>query len=179
MKAVVVSVTMTIGLLVAVTVTSRVRRTSARQMMTVFFCCLIISVLVWLQTPSDLGFLPESSLINPTGLDLLLMLFFFTAAFFGGVLQLYNLADRGFSLRILIDIEEAGISGVDAEWAMTNYSNGQGLTWMYRKRIDGLLKANLVRPEKGMLVLTSKGRRAADALSAARCFLHLEQTQSR
>src|SRR5438132_563254 len=31
----------------------------------------------------------------------------YMAAFFGGILQLYNLADRGLSLRMLIDIHQA------------------------------------------------------------------------
>jgi hypothetical protein len=174
MKAVIVAATMTIGLLVVVTLASRVRPASAKQMTLLFLSCLIVSVLVWLKTPGDLGFLAQSLLIHPDWLDLCLMLFFFSAAFFGGVLQLYNLADRGFSLRILIDFEEANSRAGNTDWVVGNYSSGQGLAWMYRNRIDGLLEAKLVRQEDGVLVLTSKGRRAADVLSAVRRFLHLE-----
>jgi hypothetical protein len=174
MKAIVIAVAMTMLLLVLITFAGRIRPTSAKQMTLIFFSCLIVSLLVWLKTPVDLGFLAQSLLVYPAWLDLSLMLFFFSAAFFGGLLQLYNLADRGFSLRILIDIEEAGISPISADWVMTNYGSGQGLAWMYRKRIEGLLEANLVRPKARMLVLTSKGRRAADVLFAVRCFLRLE-----
>jgi hypothetical protein len=102
------------------------------------------------------------------------MLFFFSAAFFGGALQLYNLADRGFSLRILIDIEQRNSHTADAEWLVANYGGGKGLTWMYGKRIEGLLETKFVDRKAEMLELTSKGERAADVFLAVRRFLRLE-----
>jgi len=100
--------------------------------------------------------------------------FFFSAAFFGGALQLYNLADRGFSLRILIDVEETNSDVVDADWLVANYAGGRGLTWMYGKRIEGLLETKLVDRKAEMIELTSKGERAAAVLLAVRRFLRLE-----
>jgi hypothetical protein len=102
------------------------------------------------------------------------MLFFFTAAFFGGALQLYNLADRGFSLRILIDLEQTNSHAIDADWLIANYGGGKGLTWMYEKRIEGLLATKLVDRRAEMIELTSKGERAADVFLAVRRFLRLE-----
>jgi hypothetical protein len=176
MKAVIFATAMTIVLLVLVTLAFRLHPTAerARQMTLIYFGCLIVSVLMWFTTSVDLGFLARSLLIEPGWLDLFLMLFFFTAAFFGGVLQLYNLADRGFSLRILIDLEEADSRNIDTEWLIANYGGGKGLAWMYRKRIDGLLDTKLVDRKAEMIELTSKGERAADVFFAVRCFLRLE-----
>jgi hypothetical protein len=102
------------------------------------------------------------------------MLFFFSAAFFGGVLQIYNLADRGLSLRILIDFAEADSRFIDIDWLIANYGGGKGLAWMYEKRIAGMLETNLVERKAEMIELTSKGARAAAVLFAVRRFLRLE-----
>jgi len=140
----------------------------------IYFGCVILLVLAWFTTSVDLGFLAPSLLIEPGWLDFSLMLFFFTAAFFGGALQLYNLADRGFSLRILIDVEQTNYHAIDAEWLVANYGGGKGLTWMYGKRIEGLLETKLVDRKAEMLELTSKGERVADVFLAVRRFLRLE-----
>ena len=101
MKAVILATAMTIVLLALVTLALRHHPTPrrARQMTLIYLACLIGAALVWFATSADLGLLAPSLLIEPPWLDLSLMLFFFSAAFFGGVLQLYNLADRGLSLR--------------------------------------------------------------------------------
>jgi len=140
----------------------------------IYLGCVILSALIWLATSVDLGFLSPSLLIEPGWLDFSLMVFFFTAAFFGGALQIYNLADRGFSLRILIDVEQTNYHAIDAGWLVANYGGGRGLTWMYGKRIEGLLETKLVDRKAEMIELTSKGERAADVLLAVRHFLCLE-----
>jgi hypothetical protein len=176
MKAIIFATATTIVLLVVVTIAFRFRQTAqrARQMTLIYLGCVMLSALIWFTTSVDLGFLARSLLIEPSWLDFSLMLFFFTAAFFGGVLQLYNLADRGFSLRILIDIEGTGSRAVDADWLVANYAGGKGLTWMFGKRIDGLLETKLVDRKAEMIELTSKGERAAAMLLAVRGFLRLE-----
>ena len=176
MKAVILATAMTIVLLVIVTLVLRFHPTPrrARQMMLSYFACLIGTALVWFATSADLGFLAQSLLIAPPWLDLSLMLFFFSAAFFGGVLQLYNLADRGLSLRILIDFAEADSCFIDIDWLIANYGGGKGLAWMYEKRIAGMLETNLVERKAEMIELTSKGARAAAVLFAVRRFLRLE-----
>jgi len=176
MKAAILATAATIVLLVLVTLALRLhlmpRR--ARQMTLIYVACLIGVASAWFVTSADLGFLAQSLLIEPPWLDLSLMLFFFSAAFFGGVLQLYNLADRGLSLRILIDFAEADSRIIDTDWLIANYGNGKGLAWMYGKRIAGMLETNLVERKAEMIELTSKGVRAAAVLSAVRRFLRLE-----
>jgi hypothetical protein len=176
MKAVILATAMTMVLLVVVTLVLRFHPTPrrARQMMLSYFACLIGTALVWFVTSADLGFLAPPLLIEPPWLDLSLMLFFFSAAFFGGVLQLYNLADRGLSLRILIDFAEADSRIIDTDWLIANYGSGKGLAWMYEKRIAGMLETNLVERKAEMIELTSKGARAAGVLFAIRRFLRLE-----
>jgi hypothetical protein len=176
MKAIIFAAAMTIVLLVVISMTLRFHQTEqrARQMTLIYFGCVILSVLMWFTTSVDLGFLARSLLIEPAWLDFSLMLFFLTAAFFGGVLQLYNLADRGFSLRILIDVEETDSHPIDADWLIANYGGGKGLIWMYGKRIAGLLETKLVDRKAEVIELTPKGERAADVFLAARRFLRLE-----
>ena len=176
MKAIIFATAMTIVLLAVVTMALRFHQTAqrARQMTLIYFGCVVLSALTWFTTSVDLGFLAPSLLIEPVWLDFSLMLFFFSAAFFGGALQLYNLADRGFSLRILIDVEETDSPAVDADWLVANYAGGNGLTWMYGKRIEGLLATKLVDRKVEVIELTSKGERAADVFLAVRRFLRLE-----
>jgi len=176
MKAIILATATTIVLLVVVTIAFRFHQTAqrARQMTLIYLGCIILSALTWFATSVDLGFLPGSLLIQPNWLDFSLMLFFFTAAFFGGALQLYNLADRGFSLHILIDVEGTDSHAVDADWLVANYGGGKGLTWMYGKRIEGLLETKLVDRKAETIELTSKGERTADLLLAVRRFLRLE-----
>jgi len=176
MKAIVVATSMTIVMLVLVTLAFRLHPTAqrVRQMILIYFGCAIVSILTSFATSADLGFLTQSLLIEPSWLDFCLMLFFFSAAFFGGVLQLYNLADRGFSLRILIDVEEVNSGPVDVDWLIKNYGGGKGLTWMYQKRVEGLLDRKLVARKAEMIELTPKGERAADVFVLVRHFLRLE-----
>jgi hypothetical protein len=176
MKAIIFATATTIVLLVVVTIAFRFHQTAqrARQMVLIYLGCVMLSALTWFITSADLGFLAPSLLIEPGWLDFCLMLFFFTAAFFGGALQLYNLADRGFSLRILIDVEQTNYHAIDAEWIVANYGGGKGLTWMYGKRIEGLHQTGFVERRAEMIELTSKGERAADVLLAVRRFLRLE-----
>jgi hypothetical protein len=176
MKAVILATAMAIVLLVVVTLALRLHPTPrrARQMTLIYFVCLIGAASMWFVTSADLGFLAPSLLVEPPWLDLSLMLFFFSAVFFGGVLQLYNLADRGLSLRILIDFAEADSRIIDTNWLIANYGGGKGLGWMYGKRIGGMLETDLVERKPGMIALTPKGARAAAGLFAVRRFLRLE-----
>jgi hypothetical protein len=140
---------------------SGMTRPGARSMLVAFLCLLPVLLAIELLTPPDLGFLrPE--LVVPIGwVDVAFALFLYTVGFFGGVLQLYNLADRGFSLRILIDILEAPAQETSLDHVMNGYSAGRGIAWMYDKRLDDMQRAGLARIEDGCLLLTRKGRRLA------------------
>jgi hypothetical protein len=168
---------MTLVLFVAATLLLRTLRTPHRvRVLTLAYAvCMAILVALWRWAPDDLGFLPALLLTEPRWLDFAATLFFFSAAFFGGVLQLYNLADRGFSLRILIDAMESPATG-DVDRLMANYSRGQGISWMYRKRMEGLLAGGLIERSNASIVLTAKGARAAALFSALRDFLRVEGT---
>jgi hypothetical protein len=145
-------------------------RTSAKTLFVVFVAVLPILAALVLLTPVDLGVLPNG-LSNPlTIVDLGFALFLYISGFFGGLLQLYNLADRGFSLRILIDALELQSGSTSLDQVMPGYSAGKGISWMYEKRIEGMTSTGLARIEAGRIVLTDKGWRAARLFAWLRDF---------
>jgi hypothetical protein len=160
-KGIIVSAVMALVCFGALTIgfrTLRVRRRAAF-MVGLWFLTVPAFVIVHRLTPANLGVLP-ASLTEPWPFaDLLLGLFAYAAVFFGGILQLYNLADRGLSLRVLIDLAAAGPMTVDQ--LVKEYSAGQGLRWMYAKRLEGLIDHDLVRCDDGHVTLTASGRRTA------------------
>jgi hypothetical protein len=179
MKSVCLASAMTVVLLVLVTLCFRLypSKHRARQMLFVYLFCLPVLVGVWSATPDDLGILSRSVLTEPAWLDFAVMVFFFSAGFFGGALQFYNLCDRGFSLRILIDMLEAPTDLVTAEYLIANYSPGRGLAWMYSKRIDDLITAGFIDRAGESIMLTTKGETFADLFIYVRRFLRLEPQQ--
>ena len=140
MKAIGLATAMTIVLLLLATLTFRLFQSEqrVRQLAVLYAICAVLLVCLWLVTPDELGVLPPSLVVVPGWLDLLLTVFFFSAAFFGGVLQLYNLADRGFSLRILIDALEHPSGTVDIDRLIGEYGGGRGIRWMYDKRVGDM-----------------------------------------
>src|SRR5262249_52460846 len=94
-------------------------------------------------------------------IDVAFAVFLYSVGFFGGILQLYNLADRGFSLRILIDILEAPSQVMSLDDVMQGYSAGRGIAWMYDKRLEDMQSAGLVKVDGDSLVLTPKGQHVA------------------
>ena len=146
-------------------------------MLVVYLFCLPVLVALWFATPDDLGLFGRSLLTEPTWLDFAATLFFFSAGFFGGSLQLYNLCDRGFSLRILIDMLEGPIGAVDVDYLTANYSSGRGLVWMYRKRIDDIVAARFIDQVDKRIVLTAKGEMFAALFINARRVLGLGPPQ--
>jgi hypothetical protein len=179
MKAICLASAMTVVLLVVVTFCFRLSPSAhrARQMLFVYLFCLAALVVLWFATPDDLGLLGRSLLTEPAWLDFAATLFFFSAAFFGGALQLYNLCDRGFSLRILVDMLEAPTGVVDVDYLTTNYSSGRGLVWMYRKRIDDIVAARFIDRTNKQIILAAKGEMFADLFINARRVLGLEPPQ--
>lgn len=145
----------------------------ARLMLLLFAFTLPVGVAIHYLTPSDLGFLPYRWCEPDTMLDLAFFLFLYTAVFFGFILQLYNLADRGFSLRIVIDIDRSPDRYMTVEQIMTSYSAGQGISWMYQKRMDDLARLDLIRIGAGMAEATPAGRRVASRFTWLRRFLRV------
>ena len=141
-------------------------------MVTLFVITLPAFVLAHVLTPRDLGFLPGWLTEPSRAADLVFGLLLYTAGLLGGVLQLYNLADRGFSLRILIDLDELGPMSASA--VAKAYSAGQGITWMYRKRLDGLFRQGLVHFDEGVVRLSDAGGRTARVFDGLQRFVRLD-----
>jgi hypothetical protein len=175
MKSILLAAVATVAVAAAVTVTFRAfpgpRRAAA--MMRTFLVGLPILVGAWAVTPDDLGFLPATLLAEPRWFDLAACLFFFAAAFGGGLLQLYNLADRGLSLRILADLAGAAEGAMTVDELAAQYGGGHGLASMYDKRLDGLIEHRLVVVDGGHVGLTARGRFCAERLAGLRRFLRL------
>ena len=157
----------------AITMMFRSLRVARRAVaiVTVFVITLPAFTLVHMLTPRDLGFLPGWLTEPSRAADLVFGLVLYTAVFLGGVLQLYNLADRGFSLRILIDLDELGPMSAPA--VAKAYGAGQGITWMFRKRLDGLLRRGLVHSREGLIQLSDTGDFTARVFDRFRRFLRL------
>jgi len=150
----------------------------AATLLRVFLVLLPLLAIVYLVTPANLGILPPSLQIPIPAVDFLFCLFLYIAGFFGGVLQLYNLADRGFSLRILIDILHAPSRTMTLDEVMTGYSGGRGIAWMYGKRIEGMTATGLTQADGSKLVLTARGRFVAQLFSRLRSFARVDEERS-
>src|SRR5262245_40641174 len=175
MKALILASGMTLFYFLLVTLLFRFWQIRARAaaMTRLFLATLPAFIALHLLTPPDLGFL-SPTLVEPQAVvDLAFALLLWGAAFFGGVLQLYNLADRGFSLRIVMDIERGKEGSMSLEEVLAGYSAGRGIDWMYQKRLDGLVEHGLADIEDGIVRNREKGRRLALLFGWLRQFLRL------
>jgi hypothetical protein len=169
------------SLLCALLTTLRFRKPNiqrrAAAMLRLFLVTVPLYLILYAATPADLGFL-SSSLVEPRYVPAgLFGLFVHGALFFGGWLQLYNLADRGFSLRILTDIDESPERILTAAELQARYGGGRGLDWMLDKRVRGITETGMATLAHGRLRATPKGVRAARIFGALRAFLQLEGRQ--
>ena len=163
MKAILIAALAELLLFICVSLGLRsdVTQQRARLMLISFIAVLPVLLGFYILTPSDLGFLPAATVMPMTPLDVTFAVFLYSVGFFGGLLQLYNLADRGFSLRILIDILEAPSQTMKLDDVMQGYSAGHGVAWMYSKRLGDMQCEGLAKVEDDYLILTSKGQRLA------------------
>jgi hypothetical protein len=173
-KALLLAAAGTVALALVMTVLLRGVMLERRVMALVrtFLASLPVFVASYLLTPDDLWLLPPA-LVDGRGVGLLISTAVYAALFLGGLLQLYNLADRGFSLRILIDIDEHPGRAATVADVQRAYGGGQGMKWMIAKRVDGLLQQGLVESRAGRLLPTARGYRAARVFSAVRAALRL------
>lgn len=142
-------------------------------MVRLFLASALVGIGAHLLTPANLWFLPSQLAESRVAVDLVLFLFLYAATFFGGILQLYNLADRGFSLRIAIEIDKAP-QGSTVDEIMTSYSDGRGIRWMYQKRLDDMVRLNLISMKGEVALATESGKRVAARFRALRQFLRVE-----
>lgn len=175
MKAMLFAGLMTAIYLVVVTVVFRfgsvIRKAAA--MFWLFWMSVPFFMFGYVVTPADLWLLPTPIIEPLSWVDAGFSLFVYAALVFGGALQLYNLADRGFSLRILIDILEAPTKSVTVDDVMRGYGGGSGISWMFDKRIDGIVQNGFGVRRNGQLEMTAKGYSVARFFGALRQFLNL------
>jgi hypothetical protein len=136
-------------------------RRRARAFVGLYLIALLGLAVTYWMTPQDLFGVPQTLALPNKPVGLLFAMFLYTAGFFGGVLQLYNLADRGLSLRMLIDIAETPSRSITAEQMVSAYSGGNGLQWMYAKRLEDMTQAHVILVDETHARLTPKGRTAA------------------
>jgi hypothetical protein len=167
MKAILIAALSELLLLACVSwgLRSNITGQRAQLMLILFLGVLLVLLALHLVTPPDLGFLPADLIMPIAWIDVAFAVFLYGAGFFGGILQLYNLADRGFSLRILIDIFEAPSQTMRLDDVMGGYSAGRGIAWMYGKRLADMQNVGLATVEGQYLRLTPKGRRVAAVYS--------------
>jgi hypothetical protein len=149
----------------------------AAAMCGVFVLAALGYLLAYWLTPPDLGVLPPRLVEPRAWLECAFGLAVHAAFFFGGWLQLYNLAERGFSLRILIDIEEAPEGALTGDQVAARYGGGRGAAWMREKRIDGLVETGLAAWRDGRLRITAEGRRTARLFGRLRTALRIDTRQ--
>jgi hypothetical protein len=172
MKEIIVAALSGALLCVLVTIIFRAWRIErrARLLLHVYLICLCALAAIYLATPDDLGVLPRAMVVPSRAAGLLFCGFLYSAGFFGGVLQVYNLADRGLSLRMLIDISLSE-AGTMTPLEMTRaYAAGKGLDWMYNKRLDGMVATGLARWVDDSIQITPKGAGLARLFSRLKIY---------
>lgn len=163
-----------LGLMTVVLRWVSVRRRAA--LLTVLWAASLAPLtLAYLLTPPSLGLLPPSLYDDPPWFGLPFCLGIWSASYFGVVLQLYNLAERGHSLRLLIDIAEAGERGLSIPEMAERYAEGRGLGWMIEKRLAGLVSAGLIDLDDGAVCIRPGARRTARRIRRLRALLRLNQ----
>lgn len=68
-----------------------------------------------------------------------------------GYMQIFSLTCRGFSLRILVEIDRH--RGLDTDGILREYSQGRGIDWLMDKRLDSMAAYHLVHREQDALTL--------------------------
>jgi hypothetical protein len=175
MKAVLLAGFGTLLYLAAVTVYFRLAQPQKRAvaMLTLFLATIPLYLILYSILPADLWFLPTFAVEPLWPVDLAFGLFVYLAGFFGGSLQLYNLAERGFSLRILMDIAEAPTGTMTLDDVRREYSRGRGIRWMFEKRIADMQSGEAIALRDGQVVALPRGRRAARMAAWVRNFFRL------
>ncbi len=176
MKAIVLASTMAVVMMLVQAMALRLGQPAhrARQMTTIFVGAWIALSALWFATPDDLWIIPGWLLTEPRWIDLAATQFYFSAAFFGGSLQLYNLSERGLSLRLLIDMVERPEPAWTADRVVRDYSRGQGLRWMYGKRLSDMIVLDLLSVRDDVVMLTERGHRFATLFLNLRRLFKLE-----
>jgi hypothetical protein len=90
-------------------------------------------------------------------------------------LEAWAILSRGYTLGLLLTLFRGKLPMTDAELS-ANYRQGQGLGWIMRHRLGGLLSTRLVRRQGDLVALTLFGLVIARLYRAAIAFLGLKVT---
>jgi hypothetical protein len=142
-------------------------------MVQLFLLTLPLAIILYFIIPRDFPWMSGEWRETNDLLQISFFLFLYSSAFFGGVLQLYNLTDRGLSLRIVIDVDLSTHGATTVEEVMTSYAAGMGITWMYQKRLDDMIRLKLIEVSGERVESTTAGRRIAARFEWLRRFLRV------
>lgn len=145
-------------------------------MVKTYYLSLFPLAFLLILAPVNLGFLPSWLVENNLWLDSIFAIFTYSASIFGGWLQLYNLADRGMSLRVLIDAFE-GDGVVTPSKIASHYGAGKGIHWMYEKRVLDIQRLNFISRREDKFILSPRGLSNASLIISLRRYYALQPTR--
>jgi len=125
-----------------------------------------VRLMGWLGLLGLVGFVAHYLLIHPCptqalrvgwGLEFVNGLYFYLFGFIGVFLQIYGLADRGFSLAMLTDLNRAHPRAMTREALKQTYADGKGLTYVSHKRMHQLTHGGFIRTEGNTVRATRLG----------------------
>jgi Zn-dependent protease with chaperone function len=146
----------------------RVSEFRFRTMVRIAFALGILLLVAYLATPSDLGFLPAASTTAGWAVDLLNGLLVF-AFLFVGYCMFYFLIDRGFSGRIMIEVEASPHRRLPPAEIAARYS----LEMVLRRRLGEMLEIGRITVRDGRYCNTKKGRWSVAMFAFVKKFLQL------
>lgn len=119
-------------------------------------------------TPQDLGILPHAYTVAGWAIDLLNGLLVYGFLFIG-YCMFYFLVDRGFSGRIMIEIESSPNRRLRQQDIAARYS----IEMVLQRRLNEMLEIGRIMEKDGRYCNTDKGRSATAMFSFAKRFLQL------
>lgn len=110
-------------------------------------------ILIWCSTISLYLFFIRPQIINFNGF----ISGFSTVSFIIlGYLEFSSLMDRGFSLRLIIEIYLKN-KPLTVEELTSVYSDGKGLNWMISKRLNSMTKLNVISVDNNLISIKALG----------------------
>lgn len=128
----------------------------------------VVLVILHRLTPPDLGFLPPVHASAGWAIDLLNSLLVYGFLFIG-YCMFYFLVDRGFSGRMMIEIESSLQRRLQPAEIAARYS----LEMVLQRRLNEMIEIGRITEVNGRYQNTAKGRSAAEMFSFVKRFLQL------
>lgn len=103
------------------------------------YLCLALACICYLNGTLQI---PATALVSALSTSVFMCLFYMEA---------FSMIARGFSMRIITDIELS--NGLTLDGVIENYGEGRGTEWLLGKRIEGLEKLKLIRCNDREMIL--------------------------